>query len=69
MRWQRGRKSGKAIRASEAVGDDRLQRRARGDVNPDSFTHGKSAQRARWFRTGQSAGEPAACDTFAPDEV
>jgi len=58
-----------AIRASEAVGDDRLQRRARGDVNPDSFTHGTSAQRARWFRSGQSAGEPAACDTFAPDEV
>ena len=58
-----------AIRASEAVGDDRLQKRARGSVDPDSFTHGSSAQRAKWFRTGQSAGEPAACDTFAPDEV
>jgi uncharacterized protein len=58
-----------AIRASEAVGDDRLQRRAGGGVNPDSFTHGSSAQRARWFREGQSAGEPAACDTFSVDDV
>jgi uncharacterized protein len=58
-----------AIRASEAVGDDRLQRRATGEVRPDSFTHGSSAQRARWFRTGQASGEPADCDTFAADEV
>ena len=58
-----------AIRASEAVGDDRLQRRAGGGVNPDSFTHGSSAQRARWFREGQAAGEPAACDTFSVDDV
>src|SRR5215211_5087254 len=58
-----------AIRASEAVGDDRLQRRARGDVNPDSFTHGSSAQRAKWFRAGQAAGEPADCDTFSVDSV
>jgi uncharacterized protein len=58
-----------AIRASEAVGDDRLQRRASGGVNPDSFTHGTSAQRAKWFRAGQSAGEPADCDTFSADDV
>jgi uncharacterized protein len=58
-----------AIRASEAVGDDRLQRRATGGVNPDSFTHGSSAQRAKWFRAGQSAGEPADCDTFSADDV
>jgi uncharacterized protein len=58
-----------AITASEAVGDDRLQRRARGEVNPDSFTHGSSEQRARWFRAGQEGGEPAVCDTFAVDEV
>ena len=58
-----------AIAASEAVGDDRLQRRARGDVDPDSFTHGSSAQRARWFRAGQEAGQPAACDTFSADDV
>ena len=58
-----------AIQASEAVGDDRLQRRATGDVRPDSFTHGSSAQRAKWFRTGQASGEPADCDTFSADEV
>ena len=44
--------------ASEAVGDDRLQRRATGEVRPDSFTHGSSEQRAKWFRTGQSSGQP-----------
>ena len=44
--------------ASEAVGDDRLQRRATGEVRPDSFTHGTSEQRAKWFRTGQSSGQP-----------
>jgi predicted metalloprotease len=58
-----------AIRASEAVGDDRLQRRAGGGVNPDSFTHGSSEQRRRWFETGREAGRPAACDTFSPDQV
>jgi predicted metalloprotease len=58
-----------AIAASEAVGDDRLQRRATGEVRPDSFTHGSSEQRARWFRTGQSSGEPADCDTFSADDV
>jgi uncharacterized protein len=58
-----------AIRASEAVGDDRLQGRARGSIDPDSFTHGSSEQRARWFNTGRESGEPAACDTFSPDDV
>jgi len=58
-----------AIRASEAVGDDRLQRQATGSVDPDSFTHGSSAQRHQWFDTGREAGEPAACDTFSPDDV
>jgi predicted metalloprotease len=58
-----------AIKASEAVGDDRLQRRARGEVNPDSFTHGTSAQRAHWFQKGQASGEPADCDTFSADSV
>jgi predicted metalloprotease len=58
-----------ALGAAEAVGDDRLQRRARGSVDPDSFTHGTSEQRARWFGDGDDAGEPAACDTFSPDDV
>jgi uncharacterized protein len=58
-----------AITASEAVGDDRLQREQTGQVRPDSFTHGTSAQRRSWFEKGRQAGEPAACDTFSPDNV
>jgi predicted metalloprotease len=58
-----------AFRASEAVGDDRLQRQATGRVNPDTFTHGTSAQRRHWFDAGRQAGEPAACDTFTPESV
>jgi predicted metalloprotease len=52
------------LRAAAAVGDDTLQRQAGGRVAPDSFTHGTSAQRTRWFRTGAESGDPAACDTF-----
>jgi uncharacterized protein len=58
-----------AFTASEAVGDDRLQRQAGQQVNPDSFTHGTSEQRHRWFETGYSSGDPEACDTFSVDEV
>jgi predicted metalloprotease len=56
-----------AFTAAEAVGDDRLQRQARGSVDPDSFTHGTSEQRRTWFRKGEASGEPAACDTFSTD--
>ena len=52
------------LRAAAAVGDDTLQRQTQGEVVPDSFTHGTSAQRTRWFRTGVTTGDPAACDTF-----
>ena len=52
------------LRAAAAVGDDTLQQQTRGEVVPDSFTHGTSAQRTRWFHAGVSAGDPAACDTF-----
>jgi predicted metalloprotease len=58
-----------AFTASEAVGDDRLQEQAGGDVNPDSFTHGTSEQRRRWFETGYESGDPASCDTFSADEL
>jgi predicted metalloprotease len=58
-----------AVTASEAVGDDRLQRRARGEVDPDSFTHGTSEQRSHWFEVGRAAGRPADCDTFSADEL
>jgi predicted metalloprotease len=57
-----------AMRAASAVGDDRLQYRARGYVVPDSFTHGSSAQRVRWFRRGYETGDLSQGDTFnAPD--
>jgi predicted metalloprotease len=58
-----------AIRASGAVGDDRLQRRATGRVDPDSFTHGSSEQRKRWFDRGYRSGDPGSCDTFATDDL
>jgi len=56
-----------AINASEAVGDDRLQSRGGGSVNPDSFTHGTSEQRHHWFKAGFDSGDPAQCDTFSGD--
>jgi len=52
------------IRAAGAVGDDRLQRMARGRVSPESFTHGSSAQRAEWFQRGLTGGDLAECNTF-----
>jgi uncharacterized protein len=58
-----------AIRASGAVGDDRLQRRAGGQVDPDSFTHGTSEQRTAWFNRGRESGEPGDCDTFSADNL
>jgi uncharacterized protein len=58
-----------AMGAAEAVGDDRLQRQARGSVDPDLFTHGTSEQRVRWFDAGRESGEPAACDTFSPEDL
>jgi uncharacterized protein len=54
-----------AMNAAAAVGDDRLQRQARGTVVPDAFTHGSSAQRVAWFRRGLQSGQLKTCDTFA----
>jgi uncharacterized protein len=53
-----------AIRAAEAIGDDRLQKQSQGRVVPDSFTHGSSEQRMRWLTTGLKTGQVQACDTF-----
>ncbi|MFT4050493.1 MAG: neutral zinc metallopeptidase [Solirubrobacterales bacterium] len=58
-----------AIGAAQAVGDDTLQRNSGQGVHPESFTHGTSAQRAKWFKTGYESGEPAQCDTFQTDNV
>ncbi len=52
------------LAAASAIGDDTLQKRARGQVVPESFTHGSSAQRVQWFRKGFDSGEVPACDTF-----
>ena len=54
-----------ALNAASAIGDDRLQQQARGHVVPDSFTHGTSAQRIRWFRRGFETGDFAQGDTFS----
>ena len=53
-----------ALAAASAIGDDRLQRQAQGYAVPDSFTHGSSEQRMRWFRQGFDSGDVRRCDTF-----
>jgi uncharacterized protein len=53
-----------ALNAASAIGDDALQRQSRGEVVPDSFTHGTSAQRVRWFKRGIQSGQVGTCNTF-----
>ncbi len=58
-----------ALNAAAAIGDDTLQRKARGYVVPESFTHGSSEQRVRWFKRGFDSGDIRACDTFSASRL
>jgi predicted metalloprotease len=58
-----------ALNAANQIGDDTLQKQARGYVVPDSFTHGSSAERVRWFRAGYSSGSMKNCDTFGAAQL
>ncbi len=58
-----------ALTAASAIGDDRLQRQARGYVTPESFTHGTSEQRVRWFKTGLQQGDINSCNTFGAERL
>ncbi|MBK8338309.1 MAG: neutral zinc metallopeptidase [Sterolibacteriaceae bacterium] len=57
------------LNAATAIGDDTLQRQTRGTVVPESFTHGSSAQRVRWFKRGLESGDLRQCDTFATRQL
>ena len=59
----------RAIDAAQAVGDDRIQRRSSGRVNPEQWTHGSAEQRMRWFNTGMKSGSIKACNTFETDRL
>ena len=58
-----------ALTAATAIGDDRLQKQARGYAVPESFTHGSSEQRVRWFKRGIESGDPKQCNTFKTREL
>lgn len=65
LQWLQAGDIESALNAATAIGDDTLQEQARGRVVPDSFTHGTSAQRVKWFKTGFDGGDVGQCNTFA----
>jgi predicted metalloprotease len=67
--WMEAGDAEEALSTASAIGDDRLQQQQQGMVVPDSFTHGTSAQRMRWFQKGFQTGDPGACDTFAARQL
>jgi uncharacterized protein len=69
LQWLEAGDVESALAAATAIGDDKLQKQSRGYVVPDSFTHGSSAQRVRWFRLGLERGDVNACDTFRAQQL
>jgi uncharacterized protein len=65
LNWLKAGDVDAALNAASAVGDDTLQKQARGYAVPDSFTHGTAAQRTRWFKAGFESGDIKSCDTFS----
>jgi hypothetical protein len=65
LNWLQAGDVDAALNAASSVGDDTLQKQSRGYAVPDSFTHGTSAQRSRWFKTGFASGDIKSCDTFS----
>lgn len=57
------------LNAASAIGDDRLQKQSRGYIAPDSFTHGSSEQRVRWFKKGLTTGDVNSCNTFEAESL
>jgi predicted metalloprotease len=68
-KWMEAGDAEEALSTASAIGDDRLQQQGQGQVVPDSFTHGTSQQRMRWFQTGFQSGNPDACDTFGARQL
>ena len=65
LQWLQPGDIEEALNAASHIGDDTLQQQSQGTVRPDTFTHGTSAQRVKWFKTGFSSGDMAQCNTFA----